>query len=159
MGKTQLNSVRTENKLVNVVSFLGMSQDSEDTAGSFAARFSDQGAGHGRRLTRETSEVKCRAFKAICRKCSKPGHFEACCQSRREENTQHHNLGDTQEVGSFCQLSMVSSERYRSGLMIYPGLLLLVRCFVSCNQTCQPWSGAGAVLGLVYMFQRCGKGV
>jgi hypothetical protein len=33
-------TVRAQNKLVNVVSFLGMSQDSEETAGSFAARLS-----------------------------------------------------------------------------------------------------------------------
>jgi hypothetical protein len=193
-------AVRAQNKLVNVVSFLGMSQDSEEAAGSFAARLRGQGAvcdftikctsttclkensymdhmvshqlvrgladteiqeqvlshaatnteldlasitkfieaketgkrstaqiaaavglnklsdhklrdrahtlpragadlapegkcgwcnttGHGRRPSREIRETKCRAFKATCRKCDKPGHFEACCRSKGEEST------------------------------------------------------------------------
>lgn len=37
-------TVRVQNTLVNVVTFLGMSQDSEETAGSFAARLRGQGA-------------------------------------------------------------------------------------------------------------------
>ena len=37
-------AVRAQNKLVNVVTFLGMSQDSEEPAGSFAARLRGQGA-------------------------------------------------------------------------------------------------------------------
>merc|ERR1712030_52517 len=31
--------------------------------------------GHGRRPNRETREIKCKAFKATCRKCSKVGPF------------------------------------------------------------------------------------
>ena len=38
MSAMEKPAVRAQNKLVNVVSFLGMSQDSEETAGSFAAR-------------------------------------------------------------------------------------------------------------------------
>ena len=222
-------SVRAQNRLVNVVSFLGMSQDSEEPAGSFAARLRGQGAicdftikctsdtclkensyvehmvshqlvrgladaeiqeqvlshaatntdldlasitkfieaketgkrstaqiaaavglnrisdhkmrdrahtmpkagsdtipegkcgwcnstGHGRRASRDIREVKCKAFKATCRRCSKPGHFEACCQSRKEENTQLHAM--SQVVGSFCQLSV--SRRHGSLIKALP---------------------------------------
>ena len=37
-------AVRAQNKLVNVVNFLGMSQDREETAGAFATRLRGQGA-------------------------------------------------------------------------------------------------------------------
>ena len=37
-------AVRAQNKLVNVVNFLGMAQDREETAGAFAARLRGQGA-------------------------------------------------------------------------------------------------------------------
>jgi hypothetical protein len=37
-------AVRAQNKLVNVVTFLGMSQDREETAGAFTARLRGQGA-------------------------------------------------------------------------------------------------------------------
>ena len=37
-------AVRAENKLVNVVSFLGINQDSEEMAGSFEARLLCRGA-------------------------------------------------------------------------------------------------------------------
>ena len=37
-------AVRAQNKLVNVVNFLGMAQDREERAGAFAARLRGQGA-------------------------------------------------------------------------------------------------------------------
>ena len=42
MSAMEKPAVRAQNKLVNVVSFLGMSHDSEETAGSFAARLCGQ---------------------------------------------------------------------------------------------------------------------
>ena len=208
-------AVRAQNTLVNVVTFLGMSQDSEETAGSFAARLRGQGAicdfsikctsttcqkensymdniishqlvrgladteiqeqvlshaatttglnlasiakfieaketgkrstaqmaavglnrlsdyksrtrahtlpkdgvdrtpegkcgwcnssGHGRKPSKEVREIKCKAYKATCRRCSKIGHFEACCRSKVGDPTQNF----TEVTGSFCQLSVI----------------------------------------------------